>query len=333
MRALSDIEQEIEQYGEPANPGLGRAVVEAYHTLKVGGAIVGFRGMGKTLLANLSALAIGRPAVVIDAAKLLTVEGEVRLEEISSCRELNEVGNSLRRWLEGLVGGVVQRADCNIVVRVEGRGLERLKALAKQLKEFHIVLIFDSFEDLALRPEKYGYTVPRLLEDFFDLVDTTPAPLALPVELWTQLDLQIKSRIAPVHVIRWEVEHMRQFLRRLCQCELGPLEQVEFRNPRAVVTIAEELRRSSPKEVIEKRFDELRRVAREVAPRSAGALFEILKELWTRQDIYADLPKKRTKLLVRGLSGYSLSSHIIERIRAYVYECDECHHLIYELLL
>jgi len=51
-----------------------------------------------------------------------------------------------------------------------------------------------------------------------------------------------------------------------------------FRNPKAVVTIAEELRQRPPEEVIERRFNELRRIAQEVAPR-ADTLFEVLKEL------------------------------------------------------
>jgi len=119
VRALSDITREMEQYGEPANPGLGRAVAETYRTLSVGGAVVGFRGTGKTLLTNLSALAMGRLADVVDVAKLLAAEGEVELGEISSCRELNEVGGSLSGWL----GGVVQKVDCSIVAKTNERGL------------------------------------------------------------------------------------------------------------------------------------------------------------------------------------------------------------------
>jgi len=328
MRVLRDIEQEIERYGEPANPGLGRALAEARRILGIGGAIVGFRGMGKTLLANLSALAMGRPVVVVDVAKLLAVEGEVELGEISSCRELNEADDTLVKWL----GGVAQKIDCGIM-RVEGKGLRRLKALVKQLKELHIMPIFDGFENVAIWPEKYDYTVPRLVEDFFDLIDAPPAPfgLALPTELWTQLDLQIKSRVAPVYIIRWEVEHMKQFLRRLCQCDPGPLGRLELRNPTAVVNLAEELKRRSPEEVFAERLEELRRIAQEVALRSAD-LFEILKELWMKQTIYADMPKKR-KFLVKGLNGYSLDERIIEKIRAYVYGHEELHHLIYELLL
>lgn len=335
MRVLSDVAREIELYGEPANPGLGRAVIEACRTLSVDGAIVGFRGMGKTLLANLSALAMGKPAVIVNVAKLLAAEGEVELGEISSC---HEVDKPLAKWLEGLVGRAAQRVDCNIVVKVEERGLRRLKALVKRLKEFHIMPIFDGFEDAVLRPEKYGYTAPRLLEDFFDLIDIPPTQfgLALPAELWLKLDLQTKSRIAPTHVIRWKVEHMRQFLHRLCQCNPGPIGQLELKNPTAVVNFAEELKQHTPEKVVEKRLEELRHIAQEVAPRGADALFEILKELWWQQNIYADLPRrpgKRVSFLVRGMGGYGLSSDMIERIRAYVYGREELRHLIYELLL
>jgi len=329
MRVLSDIGQEIKKYGEPANPGLGRAVAEARRTLGIGGAVVGFRGMGKTLLSNLSTLVLARSAVVVDVAKLLVAKGEVELGEISSCRELNEADSTLVKWL----GGAAQKINCNIVMKVEERGLRRLKALAKQLKEF--LPIFDGFEEVVLWPEKYGYTVPRLVEDFFDLVDAPPAPfgLALPVELWTRLDLQTKTRIAPVHIIRWEVEDMRQFLHRLCQCDPGPIGRLELRNPTAVVNFAEELRRRLPEEVFARRLEELRHVAQEVMPHSADALFEVLKELWLRQNIYADIPKKRAKFLVKGLNGYSLNEGIIEEVRAYVYGREELRHLIYELLL
>jgi len=334
MRTLVNIVKEIETYSEPANPGLGRAVAEVRRVLRFGGAIIGFRGMGKTLLANLSALAMG--TVVVDVAKLLTVEGEVELREFSSCHELNEVGGSLAKWLEGLVGRAVQRVDCNIVVKVEERGLRRLKALVKRLKEFHIMPIFDGFEDVVLKPERYGYTAPRLVEDFFDLVDAPPAPfgLALPAELWTRLDLQTKTRIAPTHIIRWEVEHMRQFLRRLCQCDPGPIRRLELRNPTAVVNFAEELKRRTPEKVVEKRLEELRHIAQEVAPRSTDILFEALKELWMRQNIYAEVQlRRRSRFLVRGLAGYSLDESVIEKIRAYVYGREELRHLIHELLL
>jgi len=331
MRVLSDIEREIEQYGEPANPGLARAVAEARRTLSVNGAVVGFRGMGKTLLSYLAALTIGRHAVVVDVAKLLNVaEGKTELGEVAACRE---VGEPLVKWLKGLVDRDVQRVNCNIAVTVEEGGLRRLKVLTEQLRELHVTPIFDGFEDLAIRPERYGYTMLKLVEDFFDLVDTTPAPLALPVELWTRLDLQTKTRVTPTYVIRWEVEHMRQFLRRLCQCDPGPLGRLELRNPTAVVNLAEELRRHSPEEVVEKRFEELRQIAQEVAPRGADALFDILKELWVRQNVYADIPKRRSRFLVRGLSGYSLDEKVVEKIRAYIYGREELRHLIYELLL
>jgi len=331
MRVLSNIEQEVKQYGEPANPGLGRAVAEARSTLSVGGAIVGFRGMGKTLLASLSALAMGR-ATVVDVAKLLTVEGKVELGEISNCGELNETGGSLAKWL----GGSAQKVNCNEEVEVAWARFERLKGLLRRLGELRITPILDGFEDIILHPEAYGYAIPRLIEDFFSLVDARPVPfgLALPAELWARFDLQIKSRIAPTYFIRWGAGEMKQFLRRLCQCALGPLEQVEFKNPKAVVAIAEELKRHAPEEVVEKRFEELRIIAEEVAPRSADVLFEILKELWTRQNIYAEVQlRKRSRLLVRGLAGYSLDEKIIEKIRAYVYGREDLHHLIYELLL
>jgi len=340
MTMLIDISKEIELYGEPANPGLASVFFESYRTLNVGGAIIGFRGMGKTLLSQLAALAAltaGRAALVVDVDKLLQLhEGAAKLGEFSNCGELNEAAEHvpLVRWISR--GKNIAKIDCNKEVEISGAKFERLKRVLRQLRELHFMPILDGFEGVVLRPEAYGYTVPRLVEDIFDLVDAPPAPfgLALPAELWTLLDLQIKSRITPTYTIRWRVEDMRQFLRRLCQCELGPLERVEFRNPKAVVAIAEGLRQRSPEEVVERRFDELRRIAQEVAPRSADVLFEILKELWIGQSIYADVrPKKRTKLLVRGLSGYSLSNDILERIRASVYKCDECRHLIYELLL
>jgi len=344
MKVLWDIEQEIRQYGEPANPGLWHTLLNVYRALTIGGAVVGFRGMGKSLLANLSALAnavLGKAVVVVDVGKVLTLsKGGVELGEISNCHTLNEAlgYNALMNWvLERVNGRGVAKVECDKPVIVEGEGLLRLKALAKQLRGLHIMPIFDGFEDVVLRPEKYGYAVPRLMEDFFDLVDTPLAPfgLALPVELWTHLDLQIKSRIAPVYVIRWEVEDMRQFLRRLCQCDPGPLGRLELRNPTAVVNLAEELRRRSPEEVFARRLEDLRHIAQEVVPHDADALFEVLKELWMRQNIYTDIPRprKRAKFLVRGLSGYGLSTNIIELIRAYVYKCDDCHHLVYELLL
>jgi len=56
MKVLLDIGQEIEQYGELANPGLGRAIEEANRALRVDCTVIGFRSMEKTLLVHLSAM-------------------------------------------------------------------------------------------------------------------------------------------------------------------------------------------------------------------------------------------------------------------------------------
>jgi len=337
MTMLIDISKEIELYGEPANPGLASVFFESYRTLNVGGAIIGFRGAGKTLLSQLAALAAltaGKVVLVVDVSRLLQLhEGTTKLSEISNCSELNEAAErgSLARWVG--CGKNATKIDCNKEVEVEGAGFERLKKVLRQLKELHVTPILDGFEDVVLHPKAYGYTVPRLVEDFFDLVDAPPAPfgLALPVELWTLLDLQTKSRIAPTHIIRWRVDDMRQFLWRLCGCELGPLEQLELRNPTAVVLLAEELKKRPPEEVFERRLEDLRRVAQAVSSH-AEELFSILKTLWLRQSIYEDVPK-RSRFVKRIGIRYSLAGEVVEKIRSYVYAHGELRHLIYELLL
>jgi len=85
---------------------------------------------------------------------------------------------------------------------------------------------------------------------------------------------------------------------------------------------------------VEKRLEELRRIAQEVASRCADALFEILRDLWAQQNIYAEVkPKRKARFLIRDLNGYGLDEKAIEEIRAYVYGREKLRHLIYELLL
>jgi len=56
-QAIPEICSEIREFGEPANPALTRILKYAYQTLKTGGAVTGFYGHGKTLIAILSAAA------------------------------------------------------------------------------------------------------------------------------------------------------------------------------------------------------------------------------------------------------------------------------------
>jgi len=334
MTVLINISKEIEQHGEPANPGLSKAFFESYRTLDVGGAIIGFRGMGKTLLSSLSALA-KKPALVVDVSKAMKLdEGEYRLDEVSNCAVLRTVGRPLMKWVTHIVGNTALTANCDKGVKVEGRGLKRLVYLTKQLRDLHILPILDGFEGIVLRPEEYGYTWPRLLEDLFNFVDVRVAPfgLSLPVELWARLDIQTKMRITPIYFIKWEPDHMRHFLRRLCGCDPGPLERLELRNPTAVVLFAEELKRRAPEEAFEKRLEDLRRVAQAVSPTHSEELFNIFKALWLKQNIYDDVPKK-SRFTKRVGVKYSLSDAILEKVRSYVYAREELHHLIYELLL
>jgi len=302
--ALEEICTEIRQFGEPANPALSIQLRNAYTALKAGGAVVGFYGQGKSLLANLTALVEllqGRPAVVVKANQVLM--GETKLDDISTCRRLNQIveicGKTYREWLGKVVEIYEERAlqlDCEERVEVEGQGMNKLDTNIVSLKSKGFTIIVDELERLVEQPTTYGFKdLLDLREQFFDLVDRRRGAVGfvIPATLWATLDVQIKSRIARVYFIPSDIkpEHMREFMRRKLGQMPKEFELIEFRNPRAVVAVLRELASGkSPAEVINRRLEVLRALADLLAkgPRVKKALFIALTATWLKQNVYTE---------------------------------------------
>jgi len=345
---MRELEFEVGKFGEPANPALSIMIREVFMVLNTGGAVVGFRGSGKSLLAGLAAVAgaaAWRASAVIDVGRLLQANGRVELAELApSCGELAQLAEGpLGEWARarlrlGEARGP-RRMDCSMWVYVEGAGLaEKLRSVARQLARADVVPILDGFEPVVANPAQYGYTIPRLREELYEVV-ARPAMLvglALPIELWLAFDVHLKSYIVPVHAIRYTPQQMSDFLKRLSGRDPGALASVKFRNPVAVVNVARELAQKSPEAVIESRLEDLRRLAQAVMPRRADALYSALRELWVEQSAYAALPRaegEAKKVLQKTPRGYELPGHVADAIAQYVYSREELRHLAYELQL
>jgi len=318
--ALEEICSEIKVYGEPANPALGTQLKNAYSTLKAGGAVVGFYGQGKSLLANLTALAEllqGRPAIVVKANQVLT--GRTKLGDISTCRELNRVeemcGEIYHEWLGKVIEMREEKAvrlDCEEKVEVEGEGLDLLDALIVNLKSKNFTIIVDELERLVEQPTAYGFKdVLDFREQFFNLVDRRSgvAGFAIPVSFWTIFDIQIKSRIAPVYFISADMrpEDMREFMRRKHGHMPKEFEPVEFRNPRVVATILRELASGkSPADVIKLRLEVLRALTYYFAKKDEvrKALFVALTAAWLKQSVYMEFNTSTLSTAISFVNTY-----------------------------
>jgi len=305
--ALEEICSEIKQFGEPANPALGTQLKNAYSALKAGGAVVGFYGQGKSLLANLTALAEllqGRRAVVIRANQVLA--GETELEDVSTCGMLNDVvkecGETYRDWFRKVIKldeGGAMRLNCREKLEVRGERLSKLDSIIVDLRSRGFTVVVDELERLVEQPTAYGFRdLLDRREQFFNLVDrrSGAAGFAIPVSLWATFDIQIKSRIAPVYFISGDVrpEDMREFMRRKLGQTPREFEPVEFRNPRVVAAILRELASGkSPADVVKLRLEVLRALADLLAkgPKVKKALFIALTAAWLRQSVYMEFDK------------------------------------------
>jgi len=128
-QAIPEICSEIREFGEPANPALTRILKPAYQTLKTGGAVTGFYGYGKTLIATLSAAAenaAGGRAIVVAAYRALSAEeGKMEISEltIDAVEKLEETcGEDVKRWLGKTLGLEPKTPGKTLEGRVEIRG-------------------------------------------------------------------------------------------------------------------------------------------------------------------------------------------------------------------
>jgi len=128
-QATPEIYDETREFGEPANPALTRILKPAYQTQKTGGAVTGFYGNGKTLIAILSAAAenatSGKAAVVAAYRALSAEESKVEISEltIDPVEKLEETcGEDARRWLGKTLGLEPKTPSKTLEGRVEIKG-------------------------------------------------------------------------------------------------------------------------------------------------------------------------------------------------------------------
>lgn len=325
--ALEEICEEIERLGEPANPALGRMLERAYGVLKVGGAVAGHYGQGKSLTAALSALLeifSGRPGVVLKVNQILLAGRRVRLSEVSNLAELTKASEceGYRKWFNKLdwvrdkgLSITKPKALGDIQLEIEGERLDRVYSAVRQLRERGFFIVVDEFERLVEQPHIYGYKdVIHLVEEFFNLVDRWggAAGLAIPTSLWIHFDLQIKSRIAPIYYLHQDVtpEDMKKFLRNKLGGDVGePLSYVEFRNPRVVMRIAKLLKGGeAPEKIVKDRASLLQKIAYfyRASDKTKKYLFIAYFASWLKQNIYntlteTDINQAKGVLRVLGL--------------------------------
>jgi hypothetical protein len=354
-QAIPEICSEIREFGEPANPALTRILKYAYQTLKTGGAVTGFYGYGKTLIAILSAAAenaAGNKAAVVAAYRVLSAEeGKVEIGEltIDAVEKLEETcGEDVKRWLGKALGLEPKTPGKTLEGRVEikGKKLHRLLDLVHALKKAGATLIVvDEFEKVVQTPEYYGFKdLGDLLINFFEMVDRWPRPGAgytIPSTLWAFLDLQTRRRVAPVYHLSMQIttDDMRKFLERKLGAVPEELKEVNFRNPAVVAEIVAEVKSRGVQTVIRDRFSWLGKVAYsypKASEKTRRALHAVYISTWYMQNIYAEIPpsllhkaadiaqsedpaaalsKRRRKLLAKTPSGYMLTYPAVAHIR------------------
>jgi hypothetical protein len=315
-QVVPEICEEVRKLGEPANPALARLLRGSYQALKEGGAVTGFYGSGKTLIAALSAFAenaLGGKATVLAAYRVLKAEeGTVNLSDVAIdiTEEFEErCGEELREWLGKVFGKQSVKGagtvGAKVDVEVKGSGLNRLLNVIKDLvnKGFTLIVV-DEFERVVEMPTQYGFhDFDDLRDRFFEVVDRWPranAGLTIPTTLWVYLDLQTRRRIAPLYHLTMNIttDDMRRFLERKLGKIPNELSEVEFRNPAVVSEIVREVKSKGADGVLKDRIEWLRRIA-ESYPR---AKMEIKKALhaaylaaWFMQNIYAEIPSERLR--------------------------------------
>ena len=315
-QAVPEICEEVRKFGEPANPALARLLRGGYQTLKEGGAITGFYGFGKTLIAVLSAFtenALGGKAVVLAAFKVLSAEeGTINLDEvaINITEEFeNTCGEELREWLSKVFGKQSVKGAGTVGVKVDvevkGSGLNRLLNVIKDLasKGFTLIIV-DEFEKVVENFKHYGFRdLDDLLVRFFEMIDRWPrvgAGLTIPTTLWVYLDLQTRRRIAPLYHLTMNIttDDMRRFLERKLGKVPDELRDVEFRNPAVVSEIVRDVKSKGADGVLKDRIEWLRRIA-ESYPRAKmetrRALHAAYLAAWFMQNIYAEMPEERLR--------------------------------------
>lgn len=269
IRALPAICNEIKALKTPANPALPEWLRIGYQVLKNGGSIRGFYGMGKSLIALLTAIAeaaSGGKPIVIAAYRVLRAESNYELkylapsffDAINILKEYKKCNlDTFIRWIVETTGTELRVDPKDVLdymakdltkekLKIEGKGFEKIISLIENnLKEYSLVVL-DEFERIVERPDLYGYKgVDDIVEDFFYIADAKPTKLsfAIPTSLWSYFDIQIISRLQPSMQLLAKPEDMLTFLRNLLRIEelrvtwaedirkVG----VQLRNPRAVI--------------------------------------------------------------------------------------------------
>jgi len=315
-QAVPEICGEVREFGEPANPALARLLRGSYQALKEGGAVTGFYGFGKTLVAALSVFAenaLGGRATVLAAYKVLRAEeGTVNLNEVAIdiAEEFEErCGEELWEWLGGVFGKQSIKGTgtvgAKIDIEVKGSGLNRLLKVIKDLvNEGFTLIVVDEFERVVEMPAQYGFhDFDDLCDRYFEMVDRWPranAGLTIPTTLWVYLDLQTRRRIAPLYHLTMNIttDDMRRFLERKLGKIPNELSEVEFRNPAVVSEIVRDVKSKGADGVLRDRVEWLRRIA-ESYPRAKmetkRALHAAYLAAWFMQNIYAEIPEKRLR--------------------------------------
>ncbi|WP_338248319.1 hypothetical protein [Pyrodictium abyssi] len=310
--------------------------------LKNGGSIRGFYGMGKSLIALLTAIAeaaSGGKPIVIAAYRLLRATGKRELRDLApsfveAVNVLRETGackpEILVKWVAETAGLELQRDPREILngmlkdvagrsFTIEGKGSEKIISIVEEhLKDYSLVVL-DEFERVIERPDLYGYKgVDDMVEDFFYLADAKPAKLSftIPTTLWGYFDIQIVSRLQPSMQLLAKPEDMLAFLRNLLRLEgleaswaeeirsLG----VQLRNPRAVVGLlltAQSL--GSMMYAITERLAILAYGAlsypRRISPKTRASLLAVYTAAWINQNAYAPLRRDYIERAKSVISG------------------------------
>ncbi len=315
-QAVPEICEEVREFGEPANPALARLLRGSYQALKEGGAVTGFYGFGKTLIAALSVFAenaLGGKATVLAAYKVLRAEeGTVNLSDVAIdiAEEFEErCGEELREWLGRVFGRQSVKGagtvGAKVNVEVKGSGLNRLlKAVKDLISKGFTLIVVDEFERVVEMPTQYGFhDFDDLRDRFFEMVDRWPranAGLTIPTTLWVYLDLQTRRRIAPLYhlAMNMTTDDMRRFLERKLGKIPNELSEVEFRNPAVVSEVIRDVKSKGADGVLRDRVEWLRRIA-ESYPRAKmetrRALHAAYLAAWFMQNIYAEIPSERLR--------------------------------------
>ena len=318
--ALKEICDEVKEYGEPANPALPKMLRGAYPALKSGGAVTGFYGYGKSLVATLSSLAeraSGKKAVVLAAYKLLEAEeGRVDVNELRASADIQADAldcDELRKWALKTLDMAPGRSHLDVSDRIEvkGSGFYRILWIVRRLLESgYSFVVVDEFERIAANPTGYGFgDLRELVDKYFEMVDSWPtsgAGLTVPTTLWVFLDLQTKRRISPTFHLALNVttQELREFLKRKLSHIPKELEEVEPRNPGVVASLVREVKSYGASRVLESRVEWLRKIAEsypKLLLKTRRALHAAYLAAWYMQNAYAEIPPHKLRAAAEKL--------------------------------